>query len=59
MLTANFTDSDGNTHDLSAENISDLAAELPEDYQGPSIKVYDEPGFVRGWVRSRTDWTAQ
>lgn len=54
-----YTDPEGNTHDLSGDDIADLADQLPDDYSGPRLTVRDAAGSVRGWIGSRTDWTAQ
>lgn len=57
-LSTNYTDDDGNEIVLEADDVPSLAAQLPEDFHG-NLTVYDEPGFVRGWIHSRDDWRAQ
>ncbi len=57
-LSANYTDHEGNDQTLTGESVEAIAQQLPEDFSG-NITVRDEPGFVRGWVHSRTEWRAQ
>jgi hypothetical protein len=59
LLHADYTDADGNAQTLGGDNVDELAAQLPEDYDGGSITVRDTTGSVRGWIRGRNDWTAQ
>jgi hypothetical protein len=56
---ASYRDMEGNLVELEGASVEELAAELPEDYEGPSIQVEDKQGFTRGWIRSRNDWRAQ
>jgi hypothetical protein len=58
-LNASYTDTLGNSIDLTGESVEELAADLPEDYDGPTLRVTDEPGSVCGWIKSRTDWRAE
>lgn len=59
-LTASTTDNEGNEIALSGESVEDLAKQLAA-YEDQSLKatVYDEPGFVRGWIHGNGDWRAQ
>lgn len=59
ILSTSYRDDNGTEYDLKGESVEELAGQLPEDYEGPTIQVHDEPGFVRGWIRSRKDWRAQ
>ena len=56
-LSATTYDTDGNEINLSGESLMDLARELTE-YAEPfaKFKVYDEPGFVRGWICGDGSW---
>ena len=58
QLTTSYCDSEGNEYALEGESVESLAQQLPDDYRG-NLTVRDEPGFVRGWIHSRTDWRAQ
>jgi hypothetical protein len=45
---------------IEAESVEELAAKLPEDYhRSAGLRVLDEHGFTRGWIKSRTDWRAE
>jgi hypothetical protein len=57
-LTTTFEDSLGNTETIEGDSVAELAAELPEGFEG-NLTVHDEQGFVRGWIHSRDDWRAQ
>lgn len=59
-LTATTCDANGNEINLSGESVEALAKELSE-YGDSSLtaKVYDEPGFVRGWIHGDGSWRAQ
>jgi hypothetical protein len=57
-LSTSYADENGNQVDLTGESVEEIAAQLPEDFTGDLV-VRDEPGFVRGWVHSRTEWRAQ
>ena len=50
-LTATTCDENGNEINLRGESVEQLAEELAE-YGDASLRatVYDEPGFVRGWI---------
>lgn len=58
-MYANYRDELNNLIEIEADSVEALAEQLPEDYAGPSLRVTDEPGFTRGWIRSRTDWQAE
>jgi len=58
-LNTSYRDAAGNEIDLSGDSVEEIAQQLPEDYSGPRLTVHDEPGFVRGWIGSQNDWTAQ
>lgn len=58
-LSAFGYDSLGNAIELSGHSVSEIAAQLPDNYIGPTIKVFDEAGFLRGWVKAFDDWRAQ
>ena len=59
-LTATTRDAFGNEINLSGESVEELARALAE-HGDPSLaaKVYDEPGFVRGWIHGDGSWKAQ
>ena len=59
-LTATTRDANGNEINLSGESVEELAKALAE-YGDPTLsaKVYDEPGFVRGWIHGDGSWKAQ
>lgn len=59
-LTATTCDANGNEINLSGESVEDLAKALAE-HGDPTLeaKVYDEPGFVRGWIHGDGSWKAQ
>ena len=59
-LTATTCDADGNEINLSGESVEELAKALAE-HGDPSLeaKVYNEPGFVRGWIHGDGSWRAQ
>lgn len=55
----NYADANGNLSTVEGETLADLARELEAvGYDGGSIRVTDEAGFVRGWV-SAGNWRAQ
>jgi diadenosine tetraphosphatase ApaH/serine/threonine PP2A family protein phosphatase len=47
---------DSQTDTIEAESLEQLCELLPEDYTGPALRVTDDAGFVRGWLRGRGDW---
>jgi len=49
---------DGDEYVLTGDSVEAIAAQLPEDFRG-DLEVYDEPGFVRGWIHARDDWRAK
>lgn len=52
--TVCYMDDSGHEHTHIAESLQGLAEGLHLDgYEGQSIKVVDERGFLVGWVRSR------
>lgn len=60
MTTMNacfFDNATGEYVHLEAETIEEIAAQLPEGYQG-QIRVVNEPGFTVGWVYSQGEWRA-
>ena len=58
-MTTSYRDDEGNETDLSADSVEALAQQLPEDYAGPRLGVFDETDSVRGWIGGRADWAAQ
>lgn len=58
-LTTTYQDEAGNETYLSGESVEEVAAQLPEDYDGPRLTVRDEADFIRGWIAGRGDWKAQ
>lgn len=58
-LWASYTDNDFAMEvEIKANSLADLAKLLPPDYDGPRLKVYDDRGFVRGWIGPAGDWTS-
>jgi len=53
-----YTDSEGVHVEIWGDSLEEIAEQLPADYDGPSLRVLDEPGFTRGWIQSRTVWRA-
>lgn len=47
---ANYRDADGNLIELEGETVEEIQRQLPDDYDGPRLRVIDEAGFNRGWV---------
>lgn len=60
MMRATTRDAEGELIELSGESVEGLAQELAE-YGDTSLSatVYDEPGFIRGWIHGDGRWTAQ
>lgn len=56
-LNCNYSDKMGNDVMLEGESVREIAEQLSEGEQ-VNAAVYDEAGFVRGWVHSRDDWRA-
>jgi hypothetical protein len=57
MLNVNFHTENG-VQTIEAETVAAISQELATaGYDGGSLKVYDEAGFVRGFA-SATDWQA-
>jgi hypothetical protein len=46
---ARYVDEEGNPVELEGESVESIQNQLPEDFDRRLV-VYDEPGFVRGWV---------
>lgn len=57
-LSATYYDSLGNEVTLTGDSVEEIAKQLDEN-EHVDATVYDEPGFVRGWVHTRDDWRAQ
>ena len=59
-LTATTCDANGNEINLNGESVEELAKALAE-HEDPSLRarVYDEPGWIRGWIHGDGSWRAQ
>ena len=57
MLYVNYSDECGNVIVLKARSVERLAKRLPEDFKR-RLTVYDNQGFVRGWIHGRDRWRA-
>ena len=59
-LFATTLDDNGTAIDLEGESLEELASELKSHkcHEGQSVPVYDEAGFVRGWIHANGDWRA-
>ena len=59
-LFATTRDDNGTAIDLEGESLEELASELKSHkcHEGQSVPVYDEAGFVRGWIHANGDWRA-
>lgn len=65
MFHANYAVEEVNSQDevigcqsvaIKGETVEEISKKLAEvEYDGPSVEVRDEPGFLRGWA-SATDW---
>lgn len=57
--TINWTDSETGNENEATGSLRELHdALVASRYDGPSIAVRDEPGFVRGWVGGPNGWHA-
>lgn len=55
-FTVNIVDDTGVTEDITAASLEVISDELKlRGYDGPSLRAYDETGFVAGYVSSG-DW---
>ena len=59
-LSATTRDKNGNEINLSGESVEEMAKLLAE-HGDPSLRarVYDEAGFIRGWIYGDGNWKAQ
>jgi len=58
-LFATTRDDNGTAIDLEGESLEELASELKSHKcEGQSVRVYDEAGFVRGWIHANGDYRA-
>lgn len=55
MFYVSYTDDNGREIAIEGADIEDCAAQIPEG-NTTSRTVYDEAGFVRGWVTSPKEW---
>ena len=56
ILSAAYTDNRGVHYELEGESLEELHEQLREiDEHAPTVRVFDDPGFLRGWV-SGGDW---
>ncbi len=49
-LFANYCDDYNKEYYFEAESVKGIQDQLPKDYDGTTIRVYDELGFVRGYI---------
>jgi hypothetical protein len=59
MLSTSFQTTDGESVTLEGETVKSIAEQMDlQTVDGGTAKVFDDRGFLRGWVRSRFEWWA-